>query len=290
MGSKSTQTTTRTPYDAAAVASANSTLAGANTQAQNTMGQLLPGITQRIQSQIAVPASPYQVDARTQLDKTINGDYLNPATNPYSAGMADLIAKRTQGNYDATFGASGRTHGGLSALLSGQGVADALGSFYGGLYNQERGNQQQAIGMAPAFNADEYAGTNNLLNETNAAASMPLNLANSYGQGVTAINAPYTTDTQVQKTPFGIQQAIGLAAMVGGAATGNPMLMSSGAGMAGGGQQSMGAAQAPYSMPPSAYPTGLLGGGGSMVPQSGGFAPMMTAYPTSLPGLPRFLG
>lgn len=217
MGGKSTQTTKRTPYDPAAVASANKALSGAYGQSQAIQQQFTPSINAalaKIGQNVTTPPQ-YAIDARTQLGKTINGDYVN--ANPYTGGIADLIAKKAQGNYAATFGASGRSRGGLAALLSGQGVGDALQSFYSGVYDQERGRQQQAIGMAPAFNADEYTGTNALLGGVNAASMMPLNAANAYGGGVTQVNAPYATDTTTTKQSMGLGQILGMAAQIGSA-------------------------------------------------------------------------
>ncbi len=215
MGSNTKQTTTRTPYNKAAVDSANAALSSGYGQAQGTIAQWSPALNNaisHINDNIAHPPQ-YLTDARGQLDKTINGDYVN--SNPYTGGLADLIAGRTQGNYNATFGASGRTHGGLAALLSGQGVGDALGSFYSGVYDQERGRQQQAIMAAPGFHQDEYTDINALFPAVNNTAMLPLNAANAYGQGVTTVNAPYTTDKTVTKQGFGLGQALGLAAMIG---------------------------------------------------------------------------
>lgn len=164
-------------------------------------------------SATALNPPAYSTDARAQLDKTINGDYIN--ANPYTGGIADLIAQKTQGQYNTTFGASGRSHGGMAALLSAQGVGDALSQFYNQNYQQERGMQQQAIGMAPGFNQDEYTGINNLLPAVNNRAMLPLNAANAYGQGITGVSSPYSTQTQ--KTPFGLGSALGLAAQIGSA-------------------------------------------------------------------------
>jgi hypothetical protein len=64
---------------------------------------------------------------------------------------------------------------------------------------------------------------------------LPLNAANSYAGGLGSLIAPYASSksTTTQKQGFGLQQALGLAAMVAGAATGNPMAMMGGLNMAG---------------------------------------------------------
>lgn len=216
MSSKSTTKTTNTPYDTGAIKASTDALSGAYGQSQNTIAQNSPALQtaiNQIQHNIAAPPQ-YATDARAQLDKTINGGYLDPASNPYAGGMAKLIGDRTQGNYNATFGASGRSHGGLAALLSGQGVADALGGFYGNIYNTERGNQQAATMAAPAFNQDEYTATNALFPAVSGATMLPLNAANSYAGGTGSLLSPYGTQTQTQRQSM-LPQLIGAAAMIG---------------------------------------------------------------------------
>lgn len=236
--SKKTKTkTTVTPYDPNAVKQAQGALDSGFAQAQATQARFLPTIFGAIDNIGKMIASPpaYQTSARDQLNKTISGDYLSPETNPWAGGIADQIAKRTQGSYNASFGASGRSHGGLAALLSSQGVGDALGQFYGGIYDTERGRQMQATGMAPTFNQDEFTGINNLLPAVNNASMMPLNTANAYAGGMGSLIAPYASTKTTQKTGgLGnvISQGIGLASMIGGAAMGIPpgMLPMGGAG------------------------------------------------------------
>jgi hypothetical protein len=134
--------------------------------------------------------------------------------------MAKLIGDRAQGSYNATFGASGRSHGGLAALLSGQGVGDAVGNFYGNTYNAERARQQAAVAAAPAFNADEYTAIDQLFPAVQNATSLPLSAANSYAGGLGNLIAPYATTNTTQKQGFGLQQALGLASMIAGSVSG----------------------------------------------------------------------
>ncbi len=222
MSSKSKTKTKVTPYDPAAIAAGQGALNSGFDAAKATQAQFSPVINaaiSQIGQQIGNPPA-YQTDARQTLDNTIRGDFLDPATNPHAAGIADLIAKRTQGGYNASFGASGRSHGGLAALLSSQGVGDALGQFYGNLYEQERGRQQQAVGMAPTFHQDEFTGINNLLPAVSGASNMPLNTAGAFASGIGNLIQPYATTNTTQKTG-GLGQVLGtglgLASMIGGA-------------------------------------------------------------------------
>jgi hypothetical protein len=240
MSSKSKSTTKVTPYDPAAINAASGALKGAYGTTQGTIAQWSPALNNaigQINNNITHPPS-FVTDAQAQLDKTINGDYLNPESNPYASGMAKLIGDRTQGNYNATFGASGRSHGGLAAMLQGQGVGDALQSFYGNIYEGERGRQQAATMAAPAFHQDQYTDINELFPAVNNTAMLPINAANAYAGGLGQLIAPYATQTTKSKQGFGLQQALGLAGMIGGALMPMPSAIPMGGG--GGGLMNMG--------------------------------------------------
>jgi hypothetical protein len=234
--SKKTKTKTKTtPWDPAAIKRGEGALDTGYGQAQSTIAQYSPALNaavNQITQKIAAPPS-YVTDARAQLDKTINGDYLDPATNPYSSGMAKLIADRTQGNYNATFGASGRAHGGLAALLSTQGVGDSLNKFYGDIYNNERQRQYGATMAEPAFHQDEYTDINELFPAVQNTAMLPLQAAGQYAGGLGGLLSPYNTSTTTQKQSM-LPQLLGLAAQIGSAFMPMP----------GGGMASMGATKA----------------------------------------------
>jgi hypothetical protein len=201
------------------LAALNSGLANANA----VYGQYRPDMDAAIHQITQNIASPpqYVQDARGELDKTIKGDYVN--ANPYAEGMAKLIADKTQGGYGATFGASGRSHGGLAALLSGQGTADALGGFYGNLYEGERGRQERAILSAPAFHDDEYTDLKTLFPAVNNTAMGPLQAAGLFGQGVSGLTGSYGTTKTTQKQGVGLAQIIGLGLQAASMAAGMPM-------------------------------------------------------------------
>lgn len=175
----------------------------------------------------------YATEARDQLGRTIRGEYVN--ANPWTGDIADQIAKRTGAQFNTTFGANGRGHGGLAALLSGQGVGSALSSFYGDQFNHERELQQQAISMAPAFNADEYTAISPLLAAINASVQVPMLPATAYAGAVTNATAPYNTRVEKQSTPWGQILAgmamQGIGALLPGAGAGAGLLGGGGGGL-----------------------------------------------------------
>jgi hypothetical protein len=220
-------------------------LQAANQQGQASLAQNAPGLQGAINavSQNVTAPPAYLTDARSQLDKTINGDYVN--ANPYSSGIADLIAQKTGAQYDSTFGAAGRSRGGLASLLSSQGIGDALNSFYSNQYNTDRGMQQQAIMAAPGFHQDQQnTDLNALLAGTQGAAMLPGQIAGQYASGVTNTTSPYvqnkTTETTGGLGPI-LSTGLGLAAQIGGAFMGVPPGMGGGlGGLLGGGGGGLG--------------------------------------------------
>lgn len=236
MSNKKKTTVESTPW-APAQPSIKGSLAGlqtANEQGNANLNATMPGVMgaiAKINDNVANPPA-YLTDARSQLDKTINGDFIGH--NPYIDHAADLVAQKTGAQYQSGFGAAGRAHGGLAALLSSQGIGDALGSMYGQQYNTERGQQQQAIMAAPGFHADQdNTDLNALLAGASGAALLPGQVANQYAGGVTGVTSPYGTKTQTESSSM-LPQLLGMAAQIGGAMAGvpipNPMAGAGGAG------------------------------------------------------------
>jgi hypothetical protein len=260
MGSKTTTKSKNTPWAPAegAIKDSLGAAQAANTAGQATLGLATPGLNSaitKLTQQINTPPA-YMAGAADQLGKTINGDYLSGS--PETSHLADLIAQKTGAQYNSTFGAAGRGHGGLAALLSGQGVGDALSGFYADQYNRERQNQLQAAIAAPSFHQGENADIGALLAATQGAAMLPGQIAGQYGNTVTGISSPYVQNVTTQKTG-GLGQVLstglGLAAMAAAPFTGGLSAgLGAGLGGAAGGlggllmNQGASALTAPFSM------------------------------------------
>lgn len=268
MATKTKTTSKNTPWAPAQpfVTDSLSQAQNANTAGQATIGMATPalnGAISRLSQNLETPPQ-YMRDAETQFGRTVNGDFVG--SNPQSDHLADLIAQKTGAQYNSTFGASGRAHGGMAALLSGQGIGDALSSFYGSQYDRERQLQQQAIMGAGQFRQGQNVDLNQLMATTQGAALLPGQVAGNYANTITAATSPYVQNTTTQKTG-GLGQVLstglGLAAQIGGAA------------MTGGASLGMGAMGGGLG--------GLLAGSAPMALSSAG--PMATNF-----GLSRFLG
>ena len=103
-----------------------------------------------LQTQRALSGSPLNFAAQQQNLSTINGDYLygNPGFNAAYQAAANKIIPQV----DSAFASGGRYGSGLAETAK----AGALGDAFAGLYNAERGRQQNAVSMAPNLAAQDY--------------------------------------------------------------------------------------------------------------------------------------
>lgn len=109
-----------------------------------------------------VTNNPLQTASSGQVANTLNGNYLNPATNPYLAGTFAAGTQAIDQNYYNTVGniasgseANGRYGSGMQMQQNGvadKQLADSLGGLeantYGANYTAERQNQVNAVGQA----------------------------------------------------------------------------------------------------------------------------------------------
>lgn len=109
-----------------------------------------------MQTQRALQGSPLVGAAQADLTKTLNGDYLNPETNPYLMAASDQIMAKTLPAINARFASSGRANSGLGARAASEGVASAMSQAALQNYQAERTNQQRAALMAPQLAQQDY--------------------------------------------------------------------------------------------------------------------------------------
>lgn len=124
---------------------------------------------------------PLLGDATGQLRSTINGDYLNPASNPYLAATGDILAKSIGRSVDSQFEGAGRYGSGAYADTLARNVGNALTQLYGNNYAVERGRQASAAALAPTFASNSVA----------AAYSPYANFRNLLPNGLSTTTQPY---------------------------------------------------------------------------------------------------
>jgi hypothetical protein len=113
-------------------------------------------VAQDLQAQRALSGSSLTTAAQDQLTKTMRGDYLDPATNPYLNAGAEQIRAKVLPQIDARFSGSGRTGSALAARAAGEGVSDAIASQAMQNYTQERQNQIRGMMFAPQMAQADY--------------------------------------------------------------------------------------------------------------------------------------
>lgn len=197
----------------------------------------------------------------TNLD-TLNGKYLDPSTNPwlkstYDAAAAPVTASYMTATAPQTAGAfesAGRYGSGSydnrvsnNQLDLGRSLDTLATNIYGGNYQNERANQQQAVGQAPSLNQAKYinptaaltAGNQqqtqqqnvdvNAMNAYNYNRDQPTSALNSYIgqiQGNYGQNGTTTTSTPYYTNPgaTGLGAALGLGSLATPGASGTSAL------------------------------------------------------------------
>ena len=97
--------------------------------------------------------NPYSTAQNNLVTGTLNGDYLGGGEYMKAYGN-DVLD-----NVNTMFSRAGRTGSGYHAKTA----AEGLGKVTAGLYDAERGRQQQTLGMLPSFNQSRYQDAQALL-------------------------------------------------------------------------------------------------------------------------------
>lgn len=136
--------------------SAGSKPAGTTTTTQDVPAWLMPYVQGNLDLGALVRAgllnSPSATAAaRGGLIDTINGKYLDPATNPYLDATYKHAAGLVGADVDSRFEKAGRYGSGAHQGVLQEGLNNLATNIYGGNYQQERARQAAAITGAPTF-------------------------------------------------------------------------------------------------------------------------------------------
>lgn len=123
------------------------------------MGALTAEGPGRIEAQYQTDmANPNRLapQASSYLSGVLQGNYLNPSSNPHLGALSDSIWEQVAPNVSSVFSRAGRgssaSDSGLGGALT-RGFTSAMAAPLFAQYGQERGLQQQAAGMAGSVDA-----------------------------------------------------------------------------------------------------------------------------------------
>jgi len=129
-------------------------------------------LAQDLTTQRALQGSPLLGAAKTTAQKTLQGDYLSPESNPWLSQTYNEAARKMgeqfgeitmPGIRSAALGekAYGGSRHGIAEGMASRNLATQLKDLgtdiYGGAYGTERGLQTQALGYAPGLAESDYA-------------------------------------------------------------------------------------------------------------------------------------
>lgn len=158
-------------------------------QIANSITSRLPDLANK-----AFGPNPLLQGAQGYAQDAIGGKFLN--NNPYVNEMAGNARSAAADDVQSYFGKLGRVGSGANMESFARGVNEADLNFRGNIYNQERGMQQQAAGMAPQLSAADYDSIGAYLQAAGVGAELPYLASQKYAQGVGGLLGQYTKGTQ----------------------------------------------------------------------------------------------
>lgn len=95
--------------------------------------------------------------AQSEWLKTIQGQYLDPKSNPWLRDVADRAGYEAENRINSQYGSSGRAGSGAYANALADAQVGTRNALYAQNYTNERGNMMGALGMAPQQQSLQYA-------------------------------------------------------------------------------------------------------------------------------------
>lgn len=153
----------------AKLAQSNQTLSGIQTTTQRQYNDALvagPNALQQEASSALInrarEGSDLYRSASDQMQKTVNGDYLNPDSNPYLSAIYNKGANDITNRVGQQMMMAGRGGSGANQTMLTNQLGDFANQLYGGNYQTERDRQFNATGAAPSFAQNDYNDINQL--------------------------------------------------------------------------------------------------------------------------------
>ena len=113
--------------------------------------QAMAGIENRARTGSTINAANNQM-----MTDTLQGKYLDPATNPYLTDTFNTAAAQTLAPIQSAFSDAGRYGSGINQQVQQRGLNELATNIYGGNYGAERGRQMTAAQIAPQIANQDY--------------------------------------------------------------------------------------------------------------------------------------
>lgn len=194
----------------------------------------------------AMAGSPQQGMANVNSYKTLRGDFLDPASNPWLSKTYDSAAGDMTRNFqnsampsiNSTFSLAGRYGSGAHQNAVGDasrtlssGLSNLGTQIYGQNYGQERGNMMQAMSGAPGLAQADYQDASMMMGAGDAQRAFEQqNLGDAYSRWQAQQQAPYQNLDVMGNAIMTTMGAGGKTTNYGG---GNSLGQIAGAGLAG---------------------------------------------------------
>lgn len=203
----------------------------------------------------AIGGNPLLGSAQNEINSILQGNYLNPQSNPFLQGVANQVSDDVTSRVNSQFTKAGRLGSGANQEILTRELADAQNRLYADNFAQERNRQFQATQLAPQLAQADYDDINALSNVGQTRESLEMaKLQDAIGRfdfeqqrpflklreylGTLGANVPTTTaSTQpvFRNTGAGLLGGAMTGAKLGGQIGGlSPMMGAIGGGLLGG--------------------------------------------------------
>lgn len=199
--------------------------------------------------------NPLLNSSQSEINNILQGNYLNPASNPYSTALYNQIAGDVTSGVQSQFSKAGRLGSAANQSVLAEELGKVANQVYGDQYNRERDRMFQATQLAPQLAAADYQDIQALggVGQTREAMEMakiqdamsrfdfeqqkPYYKLREY---LASIGSPYAQTTNVTKPVFrntgagllgGALQGMNIAGGISGV---SPMMGAIGGGLLGG--------------------------------------------------------
>jgi hypothetical protein len=205
----------------------------------------------------ATAGSPVMDAANTNALDTIQGKYLDPASNPYLQKTYDDAAGAANSSVNSAFSSAGRYGSGAHTGVLADKNNQLANQIYGGNYQQERSRQTAMSALAPSLAAGDYNDANALLGAGNIQQQQS---ANDLQDQINRFN--FGQNMPLERLGGYNSLLQGFGGLGGSSSSTQPLYTNTGAGILGGGMTGLSLGQTLGPMLGLSAGSSALGGAG----------------------------